>query len=572
MPRFRVLFLLCFLAPAVLGAAPSPELDGFIRQFRADADDLGAFYDLRYSELSWQRREKFWREWQERLAGVDFPKLDRPGQVDYLLLRNHLESSLADSARDRSQLAGIDFLKFRNQIYQLEEARWRNEPVKLKETATMLGDVGRQLKELKQKLEKDSKEKSPGLPTPVIALRAAPVLDEVRSALERWFEAQNGFQPEFGWWLKTPVEETGKQLEELAKCLREEIAGQKGKDEDPLVGAPIGAEAVADLIRLEVLPYSADELIALGEREMAWCEAELKRAAREMGCGDDWKSAMNKVKSDYVPPGEQDELVDSIAREAIAFTKKYRFATVPSLSEEVWRLSMMEPDKLKHIPYAAYSGQSMMVAYPREEMEAEDKLMVMRGNNRAFTRLTVMHELIPGHHLQLFQMARIARPHRRDFQTTFYIEGWALYCELRFWELGWPRTPQERIGMLFWRMNRASRIVVTLKFHLGKMTPEEMVEFLVDRVGHERFGAMSEVRRYISVSPLNQAAYMLGGKQLLALRNELVPAKMTDQQFNDAVLAAGPIPIELLRAELRSLPLTPDAKPAWRFADEKPAR
>ena len=297
--------------------------------------------------------------------------------------------------------------------------------------------------------------------------------------------------------MKKPYEEADKQLEEYAKFLREEIAGQKGKDEDPLVGDPIGADALAEEIRFEFLPYTAEELIAIGEREMAWCEREMKGPRAQMGCGDDWKAALAKVKADFVPPGQQDELVAKIAREAIAFMKKHKFATVPPLCEETWRLTMMSPETMKTIPYAAYGGQNMMVAYAKDEMKQEDKLMVMRGNNRAFTRLTTAHELIPGHHLQGFP-GRAPQPYRRVFGTPFYIEGWALYCELRFWDLGWARTPQERIGMLFWRMNRAARIIVSLKFHLGQMKPAEMVDFLVNRVGHEKLGATSEVRRFIS--------------------------------------------------------------------------
>ena len=122
--------------------------------------------------------------------------------------------------------------------------------------------------------------------------------------------------------------------------------------------------------------------------------------------------------------------------------------------------------------------------------------------------------------------------------------------------------------MLFWRMNRAARIIVSLQFHLGQMQPEEMVEFMLHRVGHEKFGATSEVRRFVRASPLYQAGYLLGGLQLLALHDELVgPGKMTDQQFHDAVLAANTLPIELLRTELRNLPLTRDMRPSWRFAD-----
>jgi uncharacterized protein (DUF885 family) len=195
--------------------------------------------------------------------------------------------------------------------------------------------------------------------------------------------------------------------------------------------------------------------------------------------------------------------------------------------------------------------------------------MVMRGNNRAFTRLTTMHELIPGHHLQRYQAQRY-NTHRRIFGTPFYVEGWALYCELQFWNRGWARTPQERIGMLFWRMNRAARIIVSLKYHLGEMKPEEMIDFMVERVGHEKFGATSEIRRFITASPLYQCGYLLGGLQLMALHDEMVvPGGLTDLQFHDAVLQASTLPIELLRADLRKLPVARDTRPSWRFADAK---
>jgi uncharacterized protein (DUF885 family) len=234
---------------------------------------------------------------------------------------------------------------------------------------------------------------------------------------------------------------------------------------------------------------------------------------------------------------------------------------------------MSSPETMKTIPYAAYSGQQMMVAYAKEEMKFDDKLMTMRGNNRHFTRLVTAHELIPGHHLQLFYAAR-NDTHRELFSTPFYVEGWALYWELRLWDLGWAATPEDRIGMLFWRMTRAARIIVSLKFQLGQMTPDEMVTFLVDRVGHEKLGATGEVRRFISdsTSPLYQCGYLLGGRQLYALHAELVgTGKMTETEFHDAVLRQNAIPIELLRAGLLGLPLTRDMQPAWRFAEEKPA-
>ena len=172
--------------------------------------------------------------------------------------------------------------------------------------------------------------------------------------------------------------------------------------------------------------------------------------------------------------------------------------------------------------------------------------------------------MIPGHHLQQYYESRGPE---RPYSTSFYVEGWALYWELRYWDLGWAKTPEDRIGMLFWRMTRAARVFLTLKYHLGRMTPDEMVAFLTDRVGHEKFGARSEVRRFIQAEPLYQVGYLIGGRQILALHDEMVgPGKLTERQFHDAVLKQGPMPIELLRAALTGMKLPKDAKPSWRFA------
>jgi uncharacterized protein (DUF885 family) len=93
----------------------------------------------------------------------------------------------------------------------------------------------------------------------------------------------------------------------------------------------------------------------------------------------------------------------------------------------------------------------------------------------------------------------------------------------------------------------------------------------VDRVGHERENAIGEVRRSFGglYSPLYQAAYLLGGMQLYALRHELVDSgKMTNLQFHDAVLRENAIPIELIRASLTRQKLTRHYTANWRFRGE----
>ncbi len=559
-----------------------------IHLYEADRRNIDRFFDLPWSQARLDRVERHLAEWTERLRQVPFAPLDVDGRVDYVLLRNDLsreQAQLRLERRRRQEMAPL--LPFLDSVHQLELTRWRMGKLDPVHAAESIADIPELTRRARQAVEQAKKAKVvppeiqagdrppkvevassstnivlAGPVSPSLALRAAGAVQGLRSTLKAWAAYYEGTLPEFNWWLKKPQESALVALDDYAKFLREETAGVRGKDTDPLIGDPIGAEALQADLSAEWLAGSAADLVAIGERELAWCENEMKKAARELGLGDDWKSALARIKSAHAAPGQQDQIVSDEARSAIDFVKAHDLVTVPPLCEELWRTSMMSSDTQKTLPYAAYSGPSMLVAFARDDMKHEDKLMAMRGNNRYFTRIVTPHELIPGHHLEAFMTARY-REYRRPFRTPFFVEGWALYWELTLWNLGYGRTPEERIGMLFWRMHRCARIIVSLKFHLGQMKPEEMVDFIVERVGHERLGATSEVRRFIggAYSPLYQCAYMIGGLQLKALHDELVPSRMTPRQFNDAVLREGAIPIDLIRASLTRQMLTQDAKP-----------
>ncbi len=573
-----------------------------IESYQADADLLSRHWAISGdSDAELAREKKLLLDWQARLKATDFEKLSSSQRVDFVLLRNELESSLSRLARrdnERKELAA--WLPFRGVIDALADARVRGDPLVPEKAAGMIAPLAEQITKLQEQLKAareaakqpkkpaappilssatpNDKPKPPAhaaktikLPSAHQALRSAEAVGDLNRSLKGWYENHNGFTPEFGWWVKQPFDETTKALEGYSNFLRAEIAGIKGKDEDPLLGKVIGAEELQRQLGFEFIPYTPQELITLAEREFAWCEQEMKNAAQEMKLGDDWKKALGRTKLRYVKPGEQEAMVREEGRLAIDFIKTHKLVTVPPDCEEWWGTRMLSPGEQKQIPYAAYSGHDMLVAYASDAMKHTDKMMSMRGNSRPFMHNVVPHELIPGHHLQSFMAAR-NKPYRRMFSTPFFVEGWALYWEMRLWDLGYHRTPEEKIGALFWRMHRCARIIVTLKFHLGQMKPEEMVRFLTDRVGHEKFGATSEVRRFIqgNYSPLYQAGYMLGGLQLMALHKEVVGAgKMSEMQFHDALLKLGPIPVEMLRATLLEDKLMPDHAARWKFDGEK---
>lgn len=584
------LMLFACAASTVASAQGDQEFEAFIRRYETDQSAIDRFYGVPWSEERWQRQERLYDETLAALNAVAFDKLNQDGRVDYLLLSGYVRGRLDDLALYKQQLSDMEaLLPFRRTIADFSLGLVRMESIDPAACAERLDKIPDELKSLRERVDKGRHEAppppatqpdcsqptttqtadSPLVVSAVTARRAARAADELRRELREWFEYHAQFQPAFPWWTRRPYEEASRAIEEYAKYLREDIAGLKGKDEDPLVGDPIGRDALLKNLAEEFIDYTPEELIAIGERELAWCQTEMKKTAAAMGCGDDWKAALKKVKDDHVGPGEQDELVTRFGREAVKFVRDRDLVTVPPLCEETWRLFMLSPESQKTLPFAAYGGQSMLVAYAAESMKNEDKLMSMRGNNRHFTRIVVPHELIPGHHLQAFMAAR-ERPYRNMFSTPFLVEGWALYWEMLLWDLKYPENDADRLGMLFWRNHRAARIIVSLKFHLGQLNPAQMVDFLLENVGMEKFGATSEVRRFIGgeYSPLYQCGYMIGGLQLRAMRRELVDSgKMSNLDYHDAILKMGPIPIELIRATLEKTPLRPDSKPQWRFSE-----
>ncbi len=338
-------------------------------------------------------------------------------------------------------------------------------------------------------------------------------------------------------------------------------------------GTPIGRQALLTELAGEMIPYTPEELIRIAENEFKWCDAEMLKASREMGFGDDWRRAVEKVKTMHVEPGKQPELIRDLAREAIDYVTTNNLVTVPPIARETWRMEMMSPQRQLVNPFFT-GGEVISVSFPTATMAHEAKLQSMRGNNIPFSRATVHHELIPGHHLQGFMNARY-HSYRGMFSTSFWTEGWALYWEMVLYDKGFPRTPEDRVGFLFWRMHRCARIIFSLRFHMGQMTSKQCIDFLVDRVGHERDNATAEVRRSFagSYGALYQAAYMLGGLQVRAMRRELVDTgKMSEREFHDAILKEGRIPFEMVRAILTKQPLTPDYASSWKFYGDVVAR
>jgi hypothetical protein len=538
------------------------EVHNLLVNFEGDQGSLERFYFVTNSPERRARMRTFYNDYLTKLNALPFDNMSVGGKVDFLLFRRDLEARLYLLAQEEKEVSQLPKLIQQGEaIYSAEKRRRRGEVMNWQDIAKQWNDVNKTITTAMGKLASEPDYSK------TLANRAEGIVKGQQKALKSVYDFYNGYDPQFTWWVTKPYQKLDTTLTRYAEALKKKVnpATLPKDDGSGIIGNPIGREELLRQLQYEMIPYSPEDLVDIANKEFAWCDAELLKASKEMGFGDDWKKAQEKVKMSFVPEGHQPEAMLKLYNESVEFLKKHDLITIPPIAEETWRMTMIPPQRQLISPFFL-GGEVLQISYPTDEMDHEDKLMSMRGNNPHFSRATVHHELIAGHHLQGFMGDRYKA--YRQFYTPFWIEGWALYQEFVLWDLNFPRGPEDKIGMLFWRMHRCARIIFSLNYHLGRWTPKQCIDFLVDRVGHERANAEGEVRRSFTgnYGPLYQLAYMIGGLQFYAMKKELVDSgKMTYKQYHDAVMHENAMPVEMVRAIITNQPLKKDFRSTWKF-------
>lgn len=540
------------------------ELVQTIQTYQADWGALRRLYTNTLSLEYFDRIEEFNQDYLTNLQKLNYNNLSEDGKIDYVLFRNFLEKELAELALEKKAFEEISsVVAFGVPLEEFVVGRRRAKTPDSQALAATWNEVAKkvdaQIKNLPITPKYTSWQKAD------LAAEAVETLDRVVGEAYNYYY---DYDPMFTWWMPEPWEKLDASMKAYAKALREHYTNSVKDDGSGIIGKPIGRQALLNQLAFEMIAYSPEELIAEAEKQFEWCEKEMLKASNELGFGDDWKAALEMVKETYLPAGEWPAEVIRLAEEATDYVESNDLITVPPMAKETWRTTMISAERQRVSPFFL-GGEVIQISYPTSEMSHEDKMMSMRGNNPHFSRATVQHELIPGHHLQQFMNQR-NMTHRRMFGTPFWTEGWALYWEFVLWDRGFPRDAKDKVGMLFWRMHRCARIIFSLNYHLEKMTPQECIDLLVDKVGHERANAEAEVRRSFEgrYGPLYQIAYMIGALEIYSMRDEMVNSgKMGEKEFHDLIMSQNAMPIEILRSKVTGNPLKRDHKASWKFLD-----
>ena len=415
------------------------ELRGAIDRYMTDRGSLQRSLPPSASPKRDERLREFTKLWLDQLGNLEFGKLTQDGKVDYLLLKNQLAHELRQiDIRGKETAESASLVPFAGPILELDLSRRELQTMDWSKVAGRLTNLTKQIGEARRALEREPRGKDQA--KRVVVNRALAATEGLRATLRGWFGFYDGYDPLFTWWVEEPYKSVDQAIDSYAGLLRQRygaVAGGSGDDGGPgpgrrgrggggprdetaaaagrtdpsaarqseIVGNPIGREALLSELQYEMIAYTPEELIEIARKELAWCEGQMKQAAREMGKGDDWKAALEHVKTLHVEPGKQPALIRDLALEAIEYMDRNNLVTVPQLCRDSWRMNMMTPERQLVNPFFT-GGEVISVSFPTNSMPHESKLMSLRGNNIHFSRATVFHEVIPGHHLQGYMTSR----------------------------------------------------------------------------------------------------------------------------------------------------------------------
>ncbi len=298
---------------------------------------------------------------------------------------------------------------------------------------------------------------------------------------------------------------------------------------------------------------TAEEIHAIGLKEVARDRAEMQKVMDEVGFKGTLQEFFTKLRSDpqfyYATP---DELY-----RAYVVTAKTIEPELPKLFGHLYRT----PFGVRPIP--AISAPNTTTAYympPSDDGRRAGYYYVnlYRPEVRPKYEIEVLtsHESVPGHHLQIAIAQELGElpKFRRLGGYTAFVEGWGLYSERLGYDLGLYKDPYSRFGQLTYDMWRAIRLVVDTGLHAEHWTRQQAIDYFKDNAAKTETDIVNEIDRYIA-DPGQALAYKIGQLKILELRaeaeRELGPA-FDIRGFHDAVLANGAVPLEVLDANVQA--------------------
>ncbi len=166
--------------------------------------------------------------------------------------------------------------------------------------------------------------------------------------------------------------------------------------------------------------------------------------------------------------------------------------------------------------------------------------------------VTAPHETYAGHHIQgLYQMHN-PKELRRNNGLSLFSEGWGLYNEQLMLETGFYPNKKIKLRQLQLRLWRNARVIYDVGMHTGKLSYEDAISLMTDKVGFLRWAAQLEIDSSSS-RPGYFIGYFMGMIEILEMREDYKKMKGENyniSDFHEILLKIGNMPPSIMREAL----------------------
>lgn len=356
--------------------------------------------------------------------------------------------------------------------------------------------------------------------------------------------------------LREPASSARKSLETFLDFLKKDLPLK------PLGSFAIGKEVYDSMLsRQYLLKGGSDRLFEFGMNEFDKTVQVLEALAKKIDSTKTWQEGIQMVKSQSPSP------VRMIEAHQIWVDKSREHLIRNDLIPVPW------PERVRVVPRAEYLRKTSyygnfslakeksqdgiywsewMINPFEDQWDDQRKKEYMQEHDWGVIMVTAPHETYGGHHIQgLYQMHN-PRKLRRENGISIFSEGWGLYNEQLMLETGFFKAKPTQLRQLHLRLWRNARVIYDVGMHTGRLSYDEAIKLMTDKVGFLPWAAQLEVDA-AAASPGYFIGYFTGMKEILKIREEFKERRgegYSLRDFHERLLKIGNMPPALMREAL----------------------
>jgi hypothetical protein len=293
----------------------------------------------------------------------------------------------------------------------------------------------------------------------------------------------------------------------------------------------------------------------MGEVSRSYLENTYPDKALPVDLESQVRAALSDMERD-APTGAADYLAfwQELAADAVAFIQEKEIATLPEVQTLRIQTAPESAGAAARIgwvdsapPFDPNPVTTLYLPSIPDTLPEQEQIDFWASFNKPFNRMIVIHELYPGHYMQIKVSRETAHPVRLLFPYRPYFEGWATFTERVLLDAGWEEErPLTFLAHLRKRIENANRAYTSVMVHCNGWSQEQVMEFstgtslLAPQFAKSLWGRIMR-------SPMQLTSYFWGGKQfteLLAAERARLGDDFVLRDFMDTIMRAGPIPMD----------------------------